>query len=129
MAKKSITQQRERLFQEKLVPAKPGSDALFEVSYDTDKPTKCLGLEFANDEARRNYFLGKLREKLKDPDFRNIDGFPLGEDEDILALSAPPYYTACPNPFLEEFVRLHGRPYESTTNDYSREPFAADVSE
>jgi DNA modification methylase len=129
MAKKSITQQRERLFQENLVPAKPGSDALFEVSYDTDKPTKCLGLEFANDEARRNYFLGKLREKLKDPDFRNIDGFPLGEDEDILALSDPPYYTACPNPFLEEFVRLHGRPYESTTNDYSREPFAADVSE
>ncbi len=26
---------------------------------------------------------------------RDIDGFPIGEDEDILALSNPPFYTAC----------------------------------
>ena len=45
-------------------------------------------------------FLAKLKEKLKDPEFRNIEGFPIGEDEDILALSDPPYFTACPNPFL-----------------------------
>ena len=45
----------------------------------------------------------KLREKLKDPAFRKIEGFPIGEDEDILALSDPPYYTACPNPFLGRF--------------------------
>jgi hypothetical protein len=29
---------------------------------------------------------------------RHIEGFPLGKDEDILALSDPPYYTACPEP-------------------------------
>jgi hypothetical protein len=29
---------------------------------------------------------------LKEPDFRKIEGFPIGDDEDILALSDPPYY-------------------------------------
>lgn len=47
----------------------------------------------------------KLREKLKDPEFRQIEGFSIGEDEDILALSDPPYYTACPNPFIEDFIK------------------------
>ena len=31
---------------------------------------------------------------------RDVDGFPIGKDDDILALSDPPYYTACPNPYL-----------------------------
>ncbi len=88
----------------------------------------CLGRSFENDEARRAYFLDLLREKLKDPEFRKIEGFPLGTDEDILALSDPPYYTACPNPFLAEFISLYGQPYDSSVA-YSREPFAADVSE
>jgi hypothetical protein len=51
------------------------------------RPVECLGMTFDNDEKRREYFLEKLREKLKDPDFRKIEGFPIGEDEDILALS------------------------------------------
>ena len=50
---------------------------------------------------------GKLREKLHDPDFRRIEGFPIGTDEDILAQSDPPYYTASPNPFLPEFIQRH----------------------
>jgi hypothetical protein len=53
------------------------------------RPVECLGMTFDNDEKRREYFLEKLREKLKDPDFRKIEGFPIGEDEDILALSEP----------------------------------------
>ncbi len=68
-------------------------------------PVECLGMTFENDEKRREYFLEKLREKLKDPEFRKIEGFPIGEDEDILALSDPPYYTACPNPFIEDFIK------------------------
>ena len=40
-------------------------------------------MTFENDEKRRGYFLEKLREKLKDPEFRKIEGFPIGEDEDI----------------------------------------------
>lgn len=60
---------------------------------------------------------------------RHIEGFPIGRDEDIIALSNAPYYTACPNPFIEEFIREHGSPYDEATDDYHREPFAADVSE
>ncbi len=60
---------------------------------------------------------------------RGIDGFPIGSDEDIIALSDAPYYTACPNPFIEEFIRENGTPYDEATDDYHREPFAADVSE
>ena len=67
---------------------------------------ECLGMTFGNEEARREYFLKILRKRLRDPEFRKIEGFPIGEDEDILALSDPPYYTACPNPFIEEFINL-----------------------
>lgn len=60
---------------------------------------------------------------------RHIEGFPIGKDEDIIALSRPPYYTACPNPFIEDFIRENGTPYDEATDNYHREPFAADVSE
>lgn len=60
---------------------------------------------------------------------RHIEGFPIGEDEDIIALSNPPYYTACPNPFIEDFIKKHGTPYDEETDNYKREPFAFDVSE
>ena len=92
-------------------------------------PVECLGMTFENDEKRREYFLGKLREKLKDPEFRKIEGFPIGEDEGILALSDPPYYTACPNPFIEDFIKHFGEPYNPNADNYRREPFASDVSE
>jgi len=113
-----------------------------------DKPSP----EQAAREAERAEYLERLREKLKDPAFRAIEGFPIGEDEDILALSAPPYYTACPNPFLPEILERWqaertqtreelGLPDDSDDNGdsgvgigdsepvYHREPFAADVSE
>jgi len=108
---------------------------LFEKSYEEelqgkkDGSVECLGMTFQNDEERRKYFVEKLAEKLKDPEFRKIEGFPIGEDKDILALSNPPYYTACPNPFIKDFIRLYGKPYDPEKDDYQREPFAADVSE
>lgn len=78
----------------------------------------------------------RLAEYLKDPKFRAIEGFPHGEDEDILALSDPPYYTACPNPFLTEILeqwdqeRVETRQLLGLTDEsYQREPFASDVSE
>lgn len=92
------------------------------------KQVECLGMVFEGDEARRAYFLEKLREKLKDPEFRNRPDFPVATDEDILRLSDPPYYTACPNPFLADFVRCYGKPYDRE-QPYHREPFAVDVSE
>ena len=101
---------------------------LFSTTQQNSGPVECLGQTFLSDDARREHYLKLLAEKLKDPAFRKIEGFPVGSDEDILALSDPPYYTACPNPFIEDFVRHYGKPYDSSV-PYSKEPFAADVSE
>ncbi|MBU1206626.1 MAG: site-specific DNA-methyltransferase [Proteobacteria bacterium] len=106
---------------------------MFEQSYEEklraekNKPVECLGMTFPNDEERRNYFLEKLREKLKDPEFRTIEGFPIGLDEDILALSDPPYYTACPNPFIADFIKHYGKPYDPSES-YSAKPYAGKLA-
>ena len=98
---------------------------IFDDSYEAEledkkeKPVECLGMTFPSDAERRKYFLDKLREKLEDPEFRKIEGFPVGNDEDILALSDPPYYTACPNPFLYDFIGIYGKPYDPSET-YSR---------
>ncbi len=91
-------------------------------------PVECLAQKFPSEEARREHYLKLLAQKLQDPEFRKIEGFPIGKDEDILALSDPPYYTACPNPWLGEFIKCYGTPYDPK-QPYHREPFAADVSE
>jgi len=104
------------------------SQSLFADEPKPSGPVECLGQAFPSDEARREHYLAILREKLKDPTFRKIDGFPIGMDEDILALSDPPYYTACPNPFIEDFIKHYGKPYDPSV-PYDKEPFAADVSE
>ncbi|WP_016896590.1 DNA methyltransferase [Aerococcus viridans] len=90
--------------------------SLFE---EENKPVECLGITFENDNERREYFRNELRKKL--PDLKKIEGFPIGEDEDIIALSDPPYYTACPNPWtiIKE---------DSLSKDYKRHPYVSDVS-
>lgn len=91
-------------------------------------PVECLGMTFPSDDARREHFLKLLAEKLKEPEFRAQEGFPEGTDDAILALSDPPFYTACPNPWLGDFVRSYGTQY-NPDEVYSRGPFAADVNE
>jgi hypothetical protein len=96
------------------------------------------------ERAKKVAFRSRLAEKLQDPEFRKIEGFPIGTDEAIMAVSDPPYYTACPNPFLEQILQEWqlerrelrsemGLPNEDTLPEgmksYHREPFAADVSE
>ncbi|KVP70520.1 DNA methylase [Burkholderia ubonensis] len=93
----------------------------------TQEPVECLGQTFPSDHARREYFLKLLAEKLQDPAFRKQEGFPKGTDAAILAMSDPPYYTACQNPWLAEFVAHYGKPYDPAVK-YSREPLAIDVS-
>ena len=123
---------QKKLFKTKLIPAKQGSGNLFEeIIVVNECPVVCLGQDFENDEARREHFTALLQKKLKDPEFRKIEGFPIGEDEDILALSDPPYYTACPNPWIGEFIKEweNQKPEKPDDYTYHREPFAADVSE
>lgn len=90
-------------------------------------PVECLGQTFPSEQARREHFTKLLAEKLKDPAFRKLEGFPHGTDEAILAMSDPPYYTPCPNPFLAEFVSCYGKPFDPSVA-YSREPQTIDVS-
>ena len=103
------------------------TQSLFSDENKPSGPVECLGQTFPNENARREHFLKLLAEKLKDPEFRKIEGFPIGTDEAILAMSDPPYYTVCPNPFLEDFVRHYGKPYDPSVK-YSREPQTIDVS-
>lgn len=69
----------------------------------------------------------ELRARL--PELKKLPGFPKGDDEDILKMSIPPYYTACPNPFIEEWLKetapegYESEPYEDPG------PFTADISE
>lgn len=90
-------------------------------------PVECLGMTFPNGDARREHFLKLLAEKLKEPEFRAQEGFPQGSDDAILAMSDPPYYTACPNPWLMDFIDHYGKPYDPN-QEYAREPMAIDVS-
>ena len=92
-------------------------------------PIECLGMTFPDEETRREHFLGLLANKLKDPEFRNQQGFPMGTDEAILALSDPPFYTACPNPFLAEVIEQHSSRRTVADGKRASEPFAGDVSE
>jgi DNA modification methylase len=91
----------------------------------------CLGKEFYSEEERREFFRDELRKKL--PELKKIEGFPVGEDEDIITLSDPPYYTACPNPWLNDFIAgwemeketVEGRKKNADVD----QPFAGDISE
>ena len=91
----------------------------------------CLGKEFDSEDERREYFRNELRTKL--PELKKIEGFPLGEDEDIVNLSDPPYYTACPNPWLDDFIAEWEKEKEyipDRKKDFHvDEPYASDVSE
>lgn len=86
-------------------------------------PVEVLGITFENDDTRREYFRNELRKKL--PELKKLEGFPIGEDEDIIALSDPPYFTACPNPWTSELIIMNSH----ETLSHTDEPFAHDVSE
>lgn len=88
-------------------------------------------MEFANEEERKEYFRNELRAKL--PELKKIEGYPVGDDEDIINLSDPPYYTACPNPWLNDFIAEWEKEKESIPGRqkdfHVDEPYASDISE
>lgn len=101
-----------------------------ELATRNSKPVTCLGMTFDSDEDRRAWFTKELCKKLQDPEFREIEGFPIGKNEDILALSDPPYYTACPNPWIADFIEQweSEKPEKPEGYHYHCEPFAIGVS-
>ena len=93
-----------------------------------------LGKTFNSEEERRVYFREELRKQL--PELKKMEGFPIGEDEDILNLSDPPYYTACPNPWLNDFIDEWEEDKNILEKEGKREkglevnaPYANDISE
>jgi DNA modification methylase len=69
----------------------------------------------------------KIRADLEK--MRDIEGFPVGDSEDILELSDPPYYTSYPNPYIKDFIEAIGNSYKEKSDDYDIEPYVGDVSE
>lgn len=103
-----------------------------DISENLDKgPVICLGKTFNSEEERRAYFRNELRTRL--PELKTVEGFPIGEDEDIINLSDPPYYTSCPNPWLNDFIAEWEKEKENikgrNPDFHVDEPYAADVSE
>ena len=99
-----------------------------------EQPVTVLGHTFKNDDERRQWFREELRKKL--PELKQMDGYPIGEDDDIINLSDPPYYTACPNPWLNDFIdewEQEKKKLEAEgkrdANTVVTEPYASDVSE
>lgn len=60
---------------------------------------------------------------------RNIEGFPIAKDKHILEISDPPYYTACPNPYIKDFIEQNSKPYNEANDNYNKAPFIGDISE
>lgn len=97
--------QNQPLFAERLVPAKEGSGKLFETELvPPSGPVECLGMTFENDDARREYFLGRLREALEELHaklggvpfttidevvqlLKSVEDWPMGSDERLRALA------------------------------------------
>jgi hypothetical protein len=89
---------------------------------------ECLGMTCDSEDDRRAYFTERLREKLADLEFRRIPGFPIGSDQAILDASDPPYYTACPNPFIADLIYAENAKRPRVTN-YGRPPYSLDLIE
>lgn len=105
-----------------------------EINNTDNTPVTVIGKTFASDTERRQYFREELRKKL--PELKKLEGYPIGEDDDIINLSDPPYYTACPNPWLNDFVAEWEKEKESPElkkirkDDFEvKDPYASDVSE
>ncbi len=74
-------------------------------------------------EAHRRH----LTERLSD--VRVLPGAPLGGDADVVAMSLPPYYTACPNPDLADWLATTQPDGHDDREYVDPGPFTTDISE
>ena len=99
-----------------MVGQRPVAASLFGRDPDRDADAEAERVKAARDELRRQL-----------PELRRLPGCPRGSDDDIVAMSHPPYYTACPNPFIADWLADLDRPGDDDRSDPG--PFAADVVE
>jgi len=130
-------EERKRYFSQKLLNAlNELEDKLGEVPFlsadDAVEKLKSLEKWPVGDDEQIREIAERMRRNDHEKDllqrWKDEVGFPHGSIEDIMKLSDPPYYTPCPNPFINDYVRYYGRPYDPS-EEYHREPFSADVSE
>lgn len=69
----------------------------------------------------------RLAERL--PELCQLPGAPLGDDSDILAISLPPYYTACPNPDFADWLEATKPKGHDDRTYVDPGPFTTDISE
>jgi hypothetical protein len=62
------------------------------------------------------------------PELRTLPGFPNASDEAVLAMSLPPAYTACPNPFLKDWLKDPMPAMDGEKPYADPGPFTTDVS-
>lgn len=80
-----------------------------------EKADKCFSPgSFPDPKEQKRYFYNILQEKLTDPAFRSIPGFPRGFNQEIMDLGNPPDYTACPNPWLSDFISFSGNSHSTS---------------
>lgn len=91
----------------------------FALDRDTETRFQVFGEEFASREVANQIFLDRLRDRLSK--VHGIPGFPNATDADILDVSVAPTFTACPNPFVAEYVELHRT--DAPETQYPRGPY------
>lgn len=85
--------------------------------------------EFPTDPAAWDVVAHRKRLAERLPELRALPGAPLGDDADILAMSLPPYYTACPNPDLVDWLVATTPEGHDDRKYVDPGPFATDISE
>lgn len=74
--------------------------------------------------------LNLTKEKILE-DFESMKlfkGFPIGDTEDILEISKPPYFTSYPNPYIKRFIEYYGSIYDEEKDNYDVLPYSQDQS-
>lgn len=86
----------------------------------TDFPTEPATWDVAGERER---LAGRLAAA------RSLPGAPIGDDADVLAMSLPPYATACPNPNLANWLAATEPQGHADRKYVDPGPFTTDVSE
>lgn len=85
--------------------------------------------DFPTDPSAWDVAAERARLAVRLPDARSQPGAPVGEAADILAMSLPPYATACPNPDLVAWLTATEPTGKRDRKYVDPGPFTTDISE
>jgi hypothetical protein len=85
--------------------------------------------DFPSDPAFWDLAVHRKRLAAGLPELRALPGSPIGDDADILGMSLPPYYTACPNPNLADWLAATTPQGHNDRKYVDPGPFTTDILE